>query len=147
MRVEYGTVIKPRVLEVLDSSLQPIYNIATRKRIDLSIEDLEQLNKLGIEVVSENIGNNCFEYVLGQGDIVDKMKRLLEESEVAPEGVGDVIFYINRDLENKNRVVHIGRIDEGKVISKWGQLPVFRHNMDKVPCSYGDKAVILKKRG
>lgn len=118
----------------------------------------------GLEVVDypplENKKHNCFVFALGLQNYDCFLGRdvkntiMLSDYDVKPLfntvltpihdnniELGDYIFY-----KNENRVTHAGIVAAGgKIISKWSEGPVIKHNIFAVNPQYGLEVIFYKK--
>lgn len=108
---------------------------------------------------------DCFSYAFG---IENNFKRLADavvdtiqngtEIDTPDAQVGDLVFYMKKgeNLVDGDDVTHVARIvgiENGTIFceSRWGLAkggqtqPVFRHPIDGIPTSYGEKLTILRR--
>ncbi len=58
---------------------------------------------------------------------------------------GDLVIYVNSCLPTSS-VTHFGIWMNGKIISKWGNGPTYRHAIHSVPVAYGDTVYCFHKK-
>ncbi len=63
----------------------------------------------------------------------DFVKKLISENFLTKDKDGDIIIYFNEDLP-----LHGGKINNDRVVSKWGVGLLWNHGVWEVPTSYGN---------
>lgn len=97
----------------------------------LSVTEIE-----GIELVQRNEerpdDEDCFRYTFGESD-EETIHDLIEGGHRSIPVPDSVAFYFHDGI-----LAHVGRVaEDGKIISKWGEGPVFKHRPHLVPTYYG----------
>ncbi len=76
----------------------------------------------------------CYQYVFGKENADEAIERLVKTGIRTGHERGSIAFY----FDETNYLVHVGFVAaDGKIISKWGDGPVFKHDPHMVPLSYG----------
>lgn len=154
---EYPVVIEKSALgqglsDVSGSSVEDIANHSTR------IESLRTSFSHSIRMRANGVKSNCFCYALGIpylkfnrlegpglsfiGDYLesDALMKALMEIGWETKRDGDIVLYFENRIPS-----HAGLIENESVVSKWGNYPVYEHQLDEVPLSYGEMAGIYRK--
>ncbi|OGM18876.1 hypothetical protein A2686_05060 [Candidatus Woesebacteria bacterium RIFCSPHIGHO2_01_FULL_38_10] len=95
---------------------------------------------------------NCYAHVLGLKGVIFKevVVAVIEEFKQEPTDspkTGDIVIYRNTQMGNKlyTTIEHAGILSESKkVISKWGEGALFKHDIFYVPLSYGNVVEFYK---
>jgi len=118
------------------------------------IEELQDRCVHTIKWVENGGGNklDCWTYVLGiPSGIVNSTdpnilreffnSEILKLLKVVPNSLdGSLVVYLSGD-EPK----HIGMMNSGRVVSKWGKNPVYNHKLLEMPTAYGDETRYYQK--
>ncbi len=60
---------------------------------------------------------------------------------------GDIVMYrLAKDTKSPSTVKHVGLFQGGKVMSKFNQGHIFRHDIDMVPNMFGKSVVFMRKK-
>lgn len=136
---------------------EPLTSLEHRARL----ERLRETMPHTITFRESRFDGSCMTYVLGL-DTIDAYRRvalafeppvfagkafahwLIEQiDEVQTPTLGSLTFYFEGD-----DWVHVGAVDdmEGRrIVSKWGEMAVFEHDLNEVPVGYGDHVRFFEK--
>jgi hypothetical protein len=57
----------------------------------------------------------------------------------------DIVVYPSRELQDMGYIDHYGVYIAGGVVSKLGRLHIVRHELEVIPCGFGDEVIFLRK--
>ncbi|MGE5304967.1 MAG: hypothetical protein ACM3TN_16775 [Alphaproteobacteria bacterium] len=144
--------LRERLDEIAGISLQDI---------KLHRERVEALNAVyphGIKYIDDGGGDRCdcmlyvFEIPVDLvkiaglfHDIIDEffgvaLPGMLDQTPDSEVSERRIIVYFKEGTAK-----HVGRVKEGRVISKWGKNPIYEHGITEVPASYGDEYEFFKQ--
>jgi len=86
----------------------------------------------------------CYQYVLGL-DSFNRLQQLLDNGQFYQPGTGIIAVYYTDDLKPE-KVNHLGKMkNKQEVVSKFGKLGLFQHNITDVPIIYGNRVTFIKE--